>query len=174
MKLERLHLLTSLYRTRLDAANANQRLLDDKARWLLTVTMPVSAALVAYISTGPALVLAPSALLIGFIISSILAAVSLLPRDYEVGIKVPANPDDYRVLLEGEDHRVVEFEYANIKEIANAVRVNEDANDRKGRWVQRAMWVGVLSPLIAAAFGLISLIIPFLCAAFAGVSPVSA
>lgn len=143
-------MLAALYRARLESANTNQKHLDEKARWLLTVTMPVSAALVAYVSTGPSFVIAPALMLLGFVVASILAAVSLVPRDYEVGIKVPDEPEEYGALLNGGEERVIEFEHANIEELAKAVRVNDRSNDDKARWLHRAMWAAVLTPIVAA------------------------
>lgn len=151
-------LVVAEYEKRLAAGQSLYLELEAKARWLLTVTIPLGSLLAGYVFVSglgdwcqgiAAIVLA--GLLLG---SSILAGMALVTRAYGTGAMLPdVSIDQWKTMIEGSESHAKKFAGMRLGVIAKTIETNSQSNRAKSGWVKRAVWLGCLAaPAAGLAF----------------------
>ena len=151
---ENIDMAVAVLDRRLTAADANFQHIEEKAKWVMTLTLSLGSALAAFLISGAAsskcAMAAGGVLAIFFFLSAALAGVAFLTRGYLVPARIPDHLDDWKPFFEGGDHERKEFRSMQMSTMHRAATTNEMANDKKGRWLKRAILFGLLGAPIAA------------------------
>ncbi|MGN6307331.1 MAG: hypothetical protein ACTHNH_21140 [Mesorhizobium sp.] len=152
---ENIDMAAAVLDRRLAAADANFQHIEEKAKWVMTLSLSLGSALAAFLMSAGAATqcagLAGGMLALCFFVSAALAGVALSTRGYLVPARIPDSLGDWKPFFEGGEHERKVFRSAQITTMHRAVKSNEDANDKKVRWLRRAILVGLLGAPIAAA-----------------------
>lgn len=146
-------LAISEYEKRLAAGRDLYGVLDNKARWVLTVTLPLGSALAAYLfaqQETDACLSASALTLAGLLfLSTIFAALALQTRRYRVGALIPDDISQWKPFLEGGQREARLFAEMRIRTMASAIEVNDKSNDSKADNLKRALWLACLAAPVA-------------------------
>lgn len=147
-------LVIAEYEKMLSASRELYTALDGKARWVLTVTIPLGTLVAGYVfadgATNVCSGIGAGALAILFFIASALATWALKTRVYLVGAVVPRSSlDGWKTLFSGGENEANEFAGMRLETLANAVAINDQSNDAKSAHIRRAIWAGTLAVPIA-------------------------
>lgn len=162
------------YEKQLAASRELYSVLEDKARWVLTVTIPLGSVIATYLFTSETPdwppQLAAWTLAGGLLLSALFAGLAIWPREYAVGARIPDDIREWRPLIEGAEKEAGLFAKMRIETISAALQLNENSNKAKGWQVKRAILVGGLAAPVAFLIFVAARVL-LLCAVTPGVGP---
>ncbi|RUV91934.1 hypothetical protein EOA75_18305 [Mesorhizobium sp. M1A.F.Ca.IN.022.07.1.1] len=175
---ENVALILAEYEKQLVAGRELYGVLDAKARWLLTVTIPLGSVISGYVVANGLMNLcagsAALAMVLMLFAASLIAAFALQTRTYRVGARLPDNISDWRPLIMGKEAEANAFAGMRIETMASAIEINAASNATKSKHLRLAILVGTLAApaaifLFAAVHVLLFFAVsPGLCPAIVG------
>jgi hypothetical protein len=150
-------LVLAEFEKKLAAGRELYGVLDAKAKWLLTVTVPLGTLLTGYVfaDTNQNICSSLSALMLAALLfcGSVSAALAVQTKTYRTGARTPDDISEWKPLIEGEEGEAKQFYGMRLETLAGAVEQNDISNRDKGRKITLAIWFACLAaPVAALAF----------------------
>ena len=142
---DRLRFAIEQYSGRLREEETYYSNLENKSKWVLGVTLPLSVAVVSYtysISREPGYSIFLGMAILGLMITMAAwcAATALLPRKYKGSAIIPTESiDQWAEMICGSKSGLIRFHRSRIEHLADAISTNEASNAKKSEWLRRAL-----------------------------------
>lgn len=146
---ENVAIIIAEYEKQLAAGRELYGVLDAKARWLLTVTIPLGSILSGYVvANGLTNLCAGSAALAMVLMlfaASLTATCALQTRTYLVGARISDEISEWQPLITGKEAEAKAFAGMRIDTMATAIEVNGRSNSTKSKHLRYAILIGSLA-----------------------------
>ena len=163
--LEHLKLAVNQYEKRFKETTKHYADLDGKSRWVLSVSLPTSAAVAGYLYSKISELESCEIIALGILGIMVAAgtayvAMSSTLQEYSGGGMTPKDMriTEWKEFLAGERNETKEFYGMRIAQFADSIRTNEQSNTRKSRRLKWGIRLAVCS-LPVSAIGLLVCIV---------------